>query len=52
MKRDFIIDEQIARLFVQYTGCLSTPLPFYATKKIDSFLNSLISANHEKGEEV
>ena len=28
-----------------------TPLPFYATQIIDPFLNSIISANHEKGEE-
>ena len=25
-----------------------TPLPFYATQIIDSFLNSMISAHHDK----
>ena len=45
----FIIDQQIARHFVQYSECLSHPLPFYATQIINPFPNSRISANHEKG---
>ena len=45
-KRDFIIEKQIGRHFVQYTKCLSIPLPFYATQIINPFLNQLISANH------
>ena len=31
---------------------LSTPLPFYATQLISSFLNLLISANHDKVKEI
>ena len=30
----------------------STPLPFYATQLISSFLNSLISANHYKVKKI
>ena len=48
-KRYFIVDQQIARLFVQYSECLSIPLPFYGTMEIITpFLNSRISANHDK----
>ena len=38
-KRYFIIDQQIARHFVQYSEFLSNPLPFYAEQIIDPFLN-------------
>ena len=41
----FIIDQQIARQFMQYS--LSNLPFFYATQIINSFLNSRISANHD-----
>ena len=47
-KRDFILDHQIARHFVQYSEWLSDPLPFYATQLINSFLNAKNPANHDK----
>ena len=40
-------NKTIARHFVQYSLCLSTPLPFYSIQTINSFLISRISANHE-----
>ena len=43
-KRDFIIEKQIARHFVQYSECLSNPL----TQIIKPFLNSKSSANCDK----
>ena len=46
-KRYLIIDQQIARHSVQFSKCLSTPLPFQATQIITPFLNSRISANHD-----
>ena len=46
-KRYFIIDQQLARQFVQYSECLY--LLFYATPIINPFLTSKISANHNKG---
>ena len=49
IKRDFIIEKQIARHFLQYSECLSKPLPFYATQIIEPFLNSKTLANHDKG---
>ena len=56
MKRDFkrcyvFIEKQIVRHFVRYSKSLSTPapLPFYANQIITPFLNSRISANHDKG---
>ena len=48
-KRDFIIEKHTARHFVQYCECLSTLLHFYATKIVNPFLNSRISAIHDKG---
>ena len=30
-KRYFIIDQQIVQHFVQYSECLTNPLPFYTT---------------------
>ena len=48
-KRYFIINQQIARHFVQYSECLYHPLPFYVTPIINSFLTSGITANHDKG---
>ena len=50
-KKYFIIDQQIARNFVQYSECLSNLLPNYETQIINPFLNSMISANHDKGQE-
>ena len=47
----FIIDQQIARYFVQYSECLTNYLPFYATQIIYTFLNSRISCNHDKARE-
>ena len=47
--RYFIIDQQIAWHFVHFSECLSNLLPFYATQIINSFLNSRISADHDKG---
>ena len=43
-KRDFMIEKQIA----QHSA---NPLPFSETQLINSFLNSIISAKYEKGEE-
>ena len=48
-KRYCIIDQQIVRNYVHSSECLSTPLPFYAAQIIDTFLNSSILANHDKG---
>ena len=49
-KRFSIIDTQIARHLVQYCECLSNPpTPFYASQITIPFLNSRISANHDKG---
>ena len=48
LKRDFIIEKQIAWHFVKYCECLSYPLTFYATQIINPFLNSRIPANHDK----
>ena len=45
-----IIDQQIAMHFVQYDKCLSNPPSLLHATKIDNpFLNSRISANHDKG---
>ena len=49
-KRDFMIDKQIESYFVQYSKCLSNPPSLYAIQIIKHYLNSMISANHEKGE--
>ena len=51
-KRYFIIDQQLARQFVEYSECLYNhppPLPFYATPIINPFLTSKISAKYDKG---
>ena len=42
-KRDFMLEKQIARYFVQYSEFLSTLLSFYATQMIYPFPNSMIS---------
>ena len=47
-KRYFMIDQQIAQHFVHYSKCLYHPLLFFATQIIIPFLNSKISANHDK----
>ena len=44
-KRYSIIDQQLARHFVQYSEWLTISLPFYATQIIDPFLTLRISAN-------
>ena len=49
-KKDFIIEKQIPRQFVQYIECLSIDPPFYATQIINPFLNSRISTNNDKGQ--
>ena len=48
-KNDFKIEKQVLRHCVQYSECLSIPLPYYATQIISPFLISMISANHDKG---
>ena len=35
---------------MKYSKCLSYPLPFYPTQTINPFLDSRISANHDKVE--
>ena len=47
-KRDFIIEKQLLRWIMKYTKNLSYPLPFQAAHIIKPFLNSRISANHDK----
>ena len=42
-KRDFRIDQQLPRLIMEYTIC-----PFYATQRINPFINLGISANYNK----
>ena len=46
-----MIEKQLLHLIMKYTHCLSHPLPFYATQRINPFLNSRISANHDKMED-
>ena len=46
----YIIDQQTVRHFVQYSECLPNPLPVYGTKIVNPFINSRITANHDKGE--
>ena len=41
----------IKRFYNRETNVYQTPLPFCATQRINPFLNSIISANYEKGEE-
>ena len=50
-KRHFIIEKQIARSLCNAANIFQTPLPFFENQIINSFLNSMISANNEKGEE-
>ena len=45
----FIIDQQILRHFLQYSECLTNPLPFYATQIIKHFPNLRTIGNHDKG---
>ena len=45
-----IKEKKIARHFMQYIVCLSTPLPYYATHIINFFLESRITVNHDKRE--
>ena len=47
-KRYFIIDQQKSGILCN-SECLSNPLPFYANQITNPFLNSRISANHDKG---
>ena len=50
-KKDFLIEKQIARTAIcAISECLSSHLIFYATHIINPFLNSRISANHDKRE--
>jgi hypothetical protein len=48
MIKDFIVEKQLPCWIMKCTKCLSFSLPFYATQKISPFLNSSISANHDK----
>ena len=48
-KRYSIIDQQLARHFVQCSECPLNPLSLYATQIINPFLNSGLSAKHAKG---
>ena len=47
-QRYFLIDQQIAQYFAQYSEVLTTPIPFYANQIINPFLTSRVSANHDK----
>ena len=47
VKRDFIIEKQIARHYMYTPNVYQNPLQFYANQTINPFLNSMISANHE-----
>ena len=47
-KRYFLIDQQIARHFMQYSDNLPNPLPFNANQITNLFLNSRTSTNHDK----
>ena len=48
VKRYLKIDRQLARHFVYYVECLSSPPPF-SSQIITPFLNSMISTNQGKG---
>ena len=48
MKRDSIIEKQIARYLMQTPNAFHTLLPFYSTRKTNPFLNLMISANDDK----
>ena len=45
------MEKQIARHLCNTANIYQTPLPFYATQIINPFLNPIISANPNKGEE-
>ena len=45
----FKIDQPLARHFVYYAQCLSSPPPFLCSLIITHFLNSMIFTNQEKG---
>ena len=47
-KRDFTIEKEIAQLLCNTANIYQTPLPFYATQRINPLLSSMISDNHEK----
>ena len=49
VKRYFKIDQHLARHFVYFAECLSSPPPFPCSQIITSFLNLRISINKEKG---
>ena len=48
IQKRFYTREKLQHLIMKYSKCLSYPLPFYAIKKISSFLNSRISPNYDK----
>ena len=43
-----MIDDQLPRVIMLYSKCLSYPLPFNATLINNPFLDLIISANHDK----
>ena len=45
----FYNKSKIARHFVHYSECLTNPSPFSAIQINNPFLNSRISASHDKG---
>ena len=48
-KRRFYIRGTNSAVFcVIHQICINPPLPFYATQIINPFVNSIVSANHEK----
>ena len=49
VKRCFKIDQQLARHFVYYGACLSSPPLFLCSQIITPFLYSMISPNQETG---
>ena len=50
--RIIIIEYQQLRGIMKYRKCLSYTFPFYSTQIVKPFLNSRISANHDKGERL
>ena len=46
----FVIDQQIARYLCTTVNVLQSPLNFYETQIIYTFLNLRILANHDKGQ--
>ena len=47
-----IIEYQLPRKIMKYSKYLSCPLPFHAIQIINPFLNSRITANHDKNEKI